>query len=101
MDYQTARTGQEVEFVLRGKLTTNDHKKFRDMVHGEACNNAKNVVLNMKDIEFIDSAGIGMLLYANKLGGHQGWNLVLAQPSSTVRKMVDICKLDKVIVVRD
>lgn len=100
MDYQTKQTGKEVEFVLRGKLTTNDHKKFRDMVHGEACSAAQSVILNMKEVDFIDSAGIGMLLYANKLGGQQGWKLVVAQPSSTVRKMVDICKLDKVLIVR-
>lgn len=101
MDYQAKTNANEIEFVMRGKLTTNDHKKFRDMVHSDGCNGQARVILNMKDIDFIDSAGIGMLLYANKLGTHQGWTLVIAQPSAQVRKMVDVCKLDKLVSVRD
>ena len=48
---------------LGDRLTFDDHKLFREMI-ADALNNKKGIVFNCRQLTYIDSAGLGMLLLA-------------------------------------
>lgn len=94
MDYTHINEGNRSEVALRGQFTFFDttlFAKIRDMftVAGTA-----HVVLNFRDVDFIDSAALGMLLLAREEAEQKNVRLVLAQPSRAVEKAFRISAFD-------
>ena len=48
------------------------------------------VAIDLRDVEFADSSGIGALLVLNQLARDEGAELVLLDPSSQVRSVLEL-----------
>jgi len=55
----------------------------------------------MADVEFIDSAGIHLLLALDARSRREGWELTLARPQTSVRRMLTLLKITDRIPIRD
>ena len=73
---------------------------LRIVVHDFAARGQKNIVLNFRDVNYMDSAGIGELVGSvttvRKLGG----DLKVVNPNLVVKKLLGTCRLDTVIDVK-
>jgi len=73
---------------------------LRTVVHDFAARGQKNIVLNFRDVTYLDSAGIGELVGSvttvRKLGG----DLKVVNPNLIVKKLLGTCRLDTVIDVK-
>ncbi|ADB35364.1 anti-sigma-factor antagonist [Kribbella flavida DSM 17836] len=60
---------------------------------------ARPLVLDLTEVEFMDSSGLGVLVGAHKEATAQGGTLILAAPHPRVAKILRITKLHKVFTV--
>jgi anti-anti-sigma factor len=86
-----------VTLVARGELTLETASLLREALadHEHA---AATVVLDLRDVAFLDSSGLGELLGAHQRARRQGRRLVLARRAdSQVAQVLDISGLDTTI----
>ncbi|MEB3210715.1 MAG: STAS domain-containing protein [Leptolyngbyaceae bacterium] len=76
--------------TLRGKFTFNDHPEFRGLLTQIEEGNATRFVLNLSQVEFIDSAALGMLLLALDATEKHQKKLLLRGAEGQVRKMFEM-----------
>jgi anti-anti-sigma factor len=92
--YTMRNEGPTTEIDLKGRLTFADYSIFREIT--AIFNDAEVDVcfFDLSGLEFIDSAGLGMLLIArDKLQSRNG-QLVLRGAMGQVKKMIDLGRLD-------
>jgi len=64
MRQTTIQLGEEVEVRFVGALTMNDQAAFRTMLADVSQRKPRHCAFDLRELESIDSAGIGMLLIA-------------------------------------
>jgi len=72
-----------------------DH--FRDIVYNAIDGGSRKIVINMAEVTFIDSSGLGALVNAMIRMRNAGGKLKLTQPSSKVAELLELTRLDKVM----
>lgn len=97
MKYEINKDAAKALCVMSGELTFNDHDLFRRMLDEALEGDMKEVVLQVSGLDFIDSAGMGMLLVGQDKSSTEGWSFHLKQPQGQVKKMLELAKLSQVI----
>jgi anti-anti-sigma factor len=93
MDYQIQSTSSGVTVHLSGRLTFTENTQFRGMLMRLQEHAANAVTLDLGEVEFIDSAGLGMLLYTRD-ALHQRQGVVsLSAASGQVGRMLDLSRI--------
>jgi anti-anti-sigma factor len=80
----------ELDFASGEPLST----AFADLTGGP-----RRVVVDLSDLEFVDSSGVKMLVAAARAVEDAGGAFVLAGPTATVRRVFDILHLADVLTV--
>jgi anti-sigma B factor antagonist len=62
-----------------------------DTLLGSGCT---ELVLDLSAVQFIDAAGIGVLVGVGQRATHSGGHLTLRRPSPTVRQLLTVAELD-------
>ena len=86
---------------MRGRLTFNDHAKLRALIREMLQNKAKRQVLDLSALEFVDSAGIGMLLIAREEMANVDKQLVLRSAAGQVKRVLTVAQLNKIVTIED
>ena len=66
-----------------------------------ACDQARRIVVNMADVEFIDASGISALVLAAIRAREGSGELIVQKPSRFVRKVLDILSLNGQLPIDD
>ena len=74
---------------------------LRQTLHGLTPPEVNDVVLDVSDLEFIDSTGLGVVLGAMRRLREGGGSLAIAGATGIVRRVLEITDLDKVIPMVD
>lgn len=101
MDYGIESRDQEIVVRLRGRLTFNDHAKLRTLIREMLDKSASRQVLDLSALEFVDSAGIGMLLIAREELGKMNKVLVLRAAQGQVKRVLTVAQLSKIVTIED
>ncbi|HYH38014.1 MAG TPA: STAS domain-containing protein [Azospirillum sp.] len=101
MDYGIDVKEQEAVVQLKGRLTFNDHAKLRALIREMLQNKAKRQVLDLGALEFVDSAGIGMLLIAREEMANVDKQLVLRAATGQVKRVLTVAQLNKIVAIED
>ena len=67
----------------------------------EVLPDTKRIVIDLRDTEFIDSTGLGVLIRALKRLRHHGGDLILRSPRPNARKILNVTCLDRVMTIVD
>jgi len=87
---------------LDGRIVLGEESNsFRERVKGLLTSNHKNVVLNMANVTYIDSAGLGTLVATFHSARSQGGTLKLCNLGSKFREVLQVTKLMTVFDVYD
>ena len=97
MEYDLAAEGDTRTATLRGRFTFTDNKAFRDVVAEIRGGGYRNFLIDMSGLEFIDSAGLGMLLLVRDAATESDVTLAVRGPRGQVKKMLDIAKFDEIL----
>lgn len=101
MNYDIKTHGNESEVLLKGRLTFSDHESFRDIIRVFKDGGPQNCVLNLGDLEFIDSAGLGLLLIVRDSAHENKVSVKIRGARGAVKKMLDIAKFHEIIPSED
>jgi len=97
MDYTLSDNGSGMEVHLNGRLLFSDNDKFREIVEKLKARNGGECVIDLKDLEFIDSAGLGMLLIARETATGCNTVLKLRGAHGQVDHILKVSKFDSLI----
>ncbi len=90
-----ARQAGNVAIVdLNGRITLGETTGIlRDELRSLLAQGKKNIILNMKDVSYVDSAGLGELVGAYTTATNQGGALKLLHLQGKMRDLMQITKL--------
>lgn len=86
-----------VEIKLSGELTFSSDKGFQEVMKSATESGKKACVIDLAGLQSIDSAGIGMLLFANDETKQTEIDLSLRGPQGPVKTVLEHTKIDEVI----
>ena len=93
--------GQAVVLVLAGEIDMKCSVRLRDKFIELLRDKPAVLVVNMEQVEFMDSGGLGTLVEALKWSRRNGGRLKLAGLAQSVRNIFEISRLDSVFEVYD
>jgi len=88
-----------VVLTVAGELDMATVDRFAALVEGIPP--GRRVVVGLGDLEFIDSAGLHLLLNLDLRSRQEGWELALARPRTAVLRMLKLLKIDSRIPILD
>jgi anti-sigma B factor antagonist len=95
-------TGDVLVFVLSGHLVAPDGVRvFRDSITTAVAHGARACLLDLGDVSYVDSAGVGALVAAYRHVTSRGGHLKLLHPSLCARRVLGITHLTGVFDVFD
>jgi len=87
---------------LQGRLTFNDgDQELRDTVKRLLDEGHNKIIINMKDLSYVDTTGIGELVAAKKRAVASGGDTKLMMPSKTVYNILSIVSLHLIFDIFD
>jgi HptB-dependent secretion and biofilm anti anti-sigma factor len=91
----------DARISVKGEFTFTDHGPFKEMVLQLLDTKAAAIVIDLSRLEFIDSAGLGMLLLARDEAKKNDRQLILKHPSGQVKRMFSVTKFDTLFTVEE
>lgn len=95
MQYQIQTNNDVFEATLSSKITFSDLEGFREMIDKMVSSEAGEKIVDLSEVEFIDSAGLGMLLLARDEVEKTSGKLTLRSPRGQVKRMFEVARFDK------
>ena len=89
----------ELTIAVIGELNTTTYQELEDVVKN-SLNGIKKLVFDFKELEYISSAGLRVLLVSKKLMDQQG-KLVVKNANSSVKEIFDITGFTNVLDFED
>jgi anti-anti-sigma factor len=86
---------------LSGRLTFKDNDAFTRLITDLIAAAGPEVALDLSDLDFIDSFGIGLFLTAAEQFEGAGKLLTLKNPRGPVKRLFKLAQLDSVLRIRD
>lgn len=82
---------------LTGELDAHTASRLRSLLAEQLLAGPGNLVIDLSELAFIDSAGLAALISADKGTRRAGMRLVLAAPRPPVRKVLSLTGIDAVL----
>jgi len=101
MRYHLQEKEDMFEATVSEKITFSDLEGFREIISKMLESGSSQNVVDLADVEFIDSAGLGMLLLARDEVSKTDANLTLRAPQGQVRKMFEVARFDEMFTIDD
>jgi len=86
---------------LSGRFTFADHKIFEEVIREVSQNPRQTLVLDLAKLDFMDSAGLSMLLIARDEAAKGGTTTILQSPTGRVANLLRMAAVDTIVDVRD
>lgn len=83
------------EIVLAGRLTIAGHGQFRMIIDTLKQTETPELVIDLGEAEFVDSAGLGMLLVAREAAAANGATIRLRNARGQVGRMLECARFDE------
>lgn len=99
MEYNLSNKDRNLYINLQGQFTFSDNGKFRSIIQEIESDQLKAVYLNFAAVDFIDSAGLGMLLLLRDECQERNIDVLLASASGQVEKIFLISKFDQLFTL--
>jgi anti-sigma B factor antagonist len=95
-DTQGAHEGERI-LQLNGPLTIATLFGFRDVLRAEKT--AKTVILDFRQVPYVDSAGVGAIVNAHVSYLNSGRGLVLVAVQDRIRTLMKVTRVDEVLTI--
>ena len=86
---------------LEGNFTYTQRKAFQEMLKTVCTDQVEEVVIDLSQVAFLDSAALGLLMISHRQLDGEKRKLSLAYPQPTVRQILELANLHKTIPMID
>ena len=94
----STRDGRGLTVVrVSGELDMDTRPELHGVLQGAVDGGARQIVLDLSDVPFMDSSGLGLLVDVLKALRHRGGRLCLAAVQEPVRNVLTMSALDQVL----
>lgn len=97
MEYTIQDNGGVASVTITGNITFSQNVRFRQMLKDLSEANVKSSLLDISNVEMVDSAGLGMFLIAKEQADTEGWKLSVTGASGHVETMLKLTKLSELL----
>ena len=103
MKYKTSEIKDGKEIFISGSFTFRDHDTFFEIVALIKSNDSsiKRIVFNMENCDFIDSAGLGMLVIAHDEATARHIELVIKNAKGKTKEVLYAARFDTLYKFED
>lgn len=98
MNVTENKIGETVELIVSGRLDTSTAPSL-DLSIKNASRGMKNLILDLKDVEYISSAGLRVILVAHKLMAGNGGRMAVRSPSPFCRQVLGATGMESILTV--
>jgi anti-sigma B factor antagonist len=91
-------TGDTAAVIVRGEVDMATAPQLREELTGLVDSGVTRLVLDCRDLQFLDSSGIGVLIAVHKLLDDSG-SLTLEAPPTHVRKVLDLTGVSEHVTI--
>jgi HptB-dependent secretion and biofilm anti anti-sigma factor len=91
--------GNDSCVAMSGEFTFTDHAVFLEIIGRLLGAQDQSIVIDLSGLDFIDSAGLGMLLIARDETGKAGRHLTLRAPKGQVQRMFAVTKFETLFAI--
>ncbi|HEY0330891.1 MAG TPA: STAS domain-containing protein [Rhodopseudomonas sp.] len=91
--------GNDANVSLNGELTFTDHVAFREVASRLLKATDQSLTIDLSKLDFIDSAGLGMLLIVRDEANKANRSLTLRGPKGQVERMFSVTKFNTLFTV--
>ena len=96
MQYHLTASDTEAEIFLEGSVTFADHVDFKELINKlQRAEGVTSCYLDLKSVQAIDSAGLGMLIILKEELQKQSKSVTLRHPVGQVAQMLKVADFDK------
>jgi anti-sigma B factor antagonist len=85
--------------AVRGELDVYTAPRLREALDGVIDDGALHIVIDVRDMTFVDSTGLSVIVGALKRVRDRGGELSLNSPTSATEKVLEVTGLDQVMTV--
>jgi len=86
---------------LKGRLDAASAKDVKDKVASFACEKKVNLVIDMGEIDFIDSSGLGVLVASLRSANKAGGDIKISSLQDQVRTIFELTRLHRLFEIFD
>ncbi|MDH4084035.1 MAG: STAS domain-containing protein [Nitrospira sp.] len=90
-----------VVLELTGDLTYANREQFKTAVEGVRQKGCRHLILNMAEVRFVDSSGLGLLALVSQNFKLSQGKVSMLKPQSYVREIMSLANIQKLIPVYD
>jgi anti-sigma B factor antagonist len=98
---EESERGSWTILAVKGEVDLDTAPRLKSRLKEAVDKGAANVVVNLAEVEFLDSSGLGVLIGGLKRCKEAGGILALVSPRRPVRKVLSITGLDRVFPIHD
>ncbi len=91
---------EEVVVTLTGSMFLEDSTELRKNIVTQIAQRNATVVVDLSDLNFIDSAGLGTLMCIHRHAIQYGGSVILKGPKGFVKDIIDVTRLNNVFEIR-
>lgn len=99
MEYSATKNGEQLELNISGKFTFSDNRAFNTIFEDIEKKAYNAVVIDLKGVDFIDSAALGILLLTRDKCEKSSTQLLIKNPRGQVQQMFDISRFSDLFKV--
>lgn len=101
MEFSKFVEGGTCNISLKGKFSFSDHSEFKNILSAVNSEPAvRQVNLNLKDLEYVDSAALGMMLLLKEGADKNSKKLVLLEVNGQVKKMFEVSRFYEIFDIK-
>ncbi len=83
---------------ISGTVESSGMKELVDLVNGVCDNPESDIEIDMEEVDYIDSSGIGQFLKMSKVLREKGFSFYIVGASERVKSLLSLCSLQSALV---
>ncbi len=84
---------------ILGRFDAHESEQFRTYFEDVVAEGTKMFIVDLSEVDFVDSTALAELVRAMKQLRQEGGNLILRRPSNAVRIILELTKLDQAFTI--
>ncbi|MCX7677675.1 MAG: STAS domain-containing protein [Spirochaetes bacterium] len=97
MNYTIKEETSTITITIEGAMELRSIKEFQNKVTELASSKARDIVLDLKDVEYIDSTGISVLIALHRQQKQNGKSLRILNPTQRVASLLELSSLAELL----
>lgn len=95
MEYTQTIEDGIMTITMQGQFTFSDNQSFRNIAEDVPKHGLSQVILDVADIDYVDSAALGMLLLLRDIAEKKHIAVTIKGAQSQVKKVFDVSRFDQ------